>query len=97
VIAEEPFGVAAGLDEAGRELGQSSADDCDWKLALPDAMQCSQDRSKVAGLGELHLVEEERNTGRCLLGRISELEQYFVQIRVELTAISAAALSIDVD
>jgi hypothetical protein len=75
VVAKEALGIAAGLDQARRKLRQPCADDRDRELKLPDAVESGQDCTQFIGIGELHLVEEERDACVCLSGSISEFEE----------------------
>lgn len=97
VVAEESFGIATGLDETRGELGQASAHSRYRELTLPDSMESSQDGAELIRVGELHLVEKEGDAGSSLLSGVAELEQDFVKIDVELPAVSAATLRVDVD
>jgi len=64
---------------------------------LPNAVQSGQDSTQFIGIRELHLVEEERDAGVHLLSNISEFEENFIEIHVELPAVASTALRVDID
>jgi hypothetical protein len=86
-VLEKTLRVGAGLGQPARELRQPSTDERHEQLALGDAMEGREQRLQILLLGELHLVEEERDAATGLARSLAQLEQNILKIDIELPGV----------